>query len=67
MDLANSAPDRVPLDFLLKLSVHDEDWYVQAPVNAAQALLRAVEKEPGRLDPWQLREGLLGLKQINDK
>ena len=35
MDLAHSAPDRVPLDILLKLSVYDEDWYVQAPANAA--------------------------------
>lgn len=35
MHLANSAPDRVPIDLLLKLSVHDEDWYVQAPAVAA--------------------------------
>jgi TIR domain len=35
MELANSAPDRVPLDLLLTLSVHDEDWYVEAPANAA--------------------------------
>lgn len=35
MDLAHSAPPLVPLDILLKLSVHDEDWYVEAPANAA--------------------------------
>jgi len=35
MDLAHTAPDRVPLDIVLKLSVYDEDWYVEAPANAA--------------------------------
>jgi hypothetical protein len=35
MDLANFAPDRVPVDILIRLSVFDEDWYVQAPANAA--------------------------------
>jgi TIR domain len=35
MDLAHSAPVLVPLDILLKLSKYDEDWYVQAPANAA--------------------------------
>lgn len=35
MDLANSAPDKAPIDLLLKLSVYDEDWYVQAPAVAA--------------------------------
>lgn len=35
MDVAHSTPNRVPLDILLKLSVYDEDWYVQAPANAA--------------------------------
>jgi len=35
MDLANFAPDCVPVDILLTLSVYDEDWYVQAPANAA--------------------------------
>ena len=35
MDLAHSAPDRVPLDIAIKLSVYSEDWYVQAPANAA--------------------------------
>ena len=35
MDLAQYAPDRVPVDVLQRLSVYDEDWYVQAPANAA--------------------------------
>jgi len=35
MNWAQFAPDRVPIDILLNLSVHDEDWYVQAPANAA--------------------------------
>lgn len=41
MDLAHSAPDRVPLDLAMKLSVYNEDWYVQAPANAA---LKAMAK-----------------------
>jgi len=32
---AQFAPDRVPIDMLLSLSKYDEDWYVQAPANAA--------------------------------
>jgi hypothetical protein len=98
MDLAHSAPDRVPLDLLLKLSAHDEDWYVEAPAtaalkamarcfpavlhvfyvrlrslvseergHAAQALLGVAENEPGLLDPRQLDEALVSLKQVNDK
>ena len=35
MDLAQYAPDRVPVNLLLELSRYDEDWYVQAPANAA--------------------------------
>jgi hypothetical protein len=35
MDLAHSAPHLIPLDILLKLSVHDEDWYVEVPANSA--------------------------------
>src|SRR5262249_34174758 len=35
MDLANFAPAHVPVDILIRLSVFDEDWYVQAPANAA--------------------------------
>jgi nucleoside phosphorylase len=43
MDLAHSAPALVPLDILLKLSVYDEDWYVEAPANAAlKAMVRSL-------------------------
>lgn len=35
MDLAHCAPERVPLDLVLKLSVHDEDWYVEVPASSA--------------------------------
>jgi nucleoside phosphorylase len=35
MDLAQFAPDRVPVDLLTRLSVHSEDWYVESPANAA--------------------------------
>ena len=35
MDWAHSCPHLVPLDLAMKLSVYDEDWYVQAPANAA--------------------------------
>lgn len=42
MDLAHSAPALVPLDILLRLSVHNEDWYVEAPANAAlKAMVRS--------------------------
>jgi hypothetical protein len=43
MELADFAPDRVPLNLLLKLSVFDEDGYVEAPANAAlKAMVRSV-------------------------
>jgi nucleoside phosphorylase len=35
MDLSNFAPARVPVDILIRLSIYSEDWYVQAPANAA--------------------------------
>src|SRR5262249_46090945 len=35
MDLANFAPACVPVDILIHLSAYGEDWYVQAPANAA--------------------------------
>lgn len=35
MDLAHSAPALVPIDIAIKLSVWDEDWYVETPANAA--------------------------------
>ncbi|MGH9643894.1 MAG: hypothetical protein ACRD3Q_15915 [Terriglobales bacterium] len=43
MDLAQYAPDRVPIDLLMKLSVYDEDWYVEAPATAAlKAMARSM-------------------------
>jgi len=43
MNLAQFAPELVPLDIIEKLSVHDEDWYVQAPANAAlKAMVREI-------------------------
>lgn len=47
MELANYAPTRVPVDLLIPLSVHNEDWYVQAPANAALKTL--VRSMPGIL------------------
>ncbi|HUA21819.1 MAG TPA: toll/interleukin-1 receptor domain-containing protein [Bryobacteraceae bacterium] len=35
MDLAHSAPDRVPFDVVAKLSSYDEDWYVETPASSA--------------------------------
>jgi TIR domain len=35
MEMARVAPGLVPIDILLCLSRYDEDWYVQAPANAA--------------------------------
>ena len=35
MEIANIEPSRVPVDILITLSRYDEDWYVQAPANAA--------------------------------
>jgi hypothetical protein len=53
MDWANFAPSLVPIDLLLKLSVHDEDWYVQAPANAAlKTLVRSI---PGVLQIFYSR------------
>lgn len=43
MRWAQFAPDRIPVDVLLKLSVYDEDWYVEAPANAAlKSMARSV-------------------------
>jgi nucleoside phosphorylase len=43
MDLAQYAPERVPVDLLINLSVYSEDWYVEAPANAAlKAIARAM-------------------------
>lgn len=45
MRWAQFAPDRVPIDLLLKLSVYDEDWYVEAPANAALKSMAASARE----------------------
>jgi hypothetical protein len=37
MNLVQFAPDRVPVDLLIKLSDYTEDWYVETPANAAMA------------------------------
>jgi len=43
MNLAQFAPELVPVDILERLSVHDEDWYVTAPANAAlKAMVRTM-------------------------
>lgn len=46
-------PGRVPVDILVKLSVHTEDWYVERPANAAlKSMVRAV---PGVLQIYYSR------------
>jgi len=47
MHFANTFPDRAPVDLLIKLSVANEDWYVQAPANAALKAL--AQSTPGVL------------------
>jgi len=42
---AQFAPDRIPVDLLLKLSLYDEDWYVEAPANAALKSVAASVRE----------------------
>jgi len=43
MDLAQFAPDRVPVHLLIRLSVYSEDWYVESPANAAlKAMARSM-------------------------
>jgi hypothetical protein len=37
MNFVQFAPDRVPVDLLIKLSDYTEDWYVETPANAAMA------------------------------
>jgi nucleoside phosphorylase len=45
MELANFAPARVPVDILIPLSIYSEDWYVQAPANAAlKTLVRSMPR-----------------------
>jgi hypothetical protein len=40
-DLVEIAPDRVPLDILMKLATPHEDWYVMAPATAALKTMAA--------------------------
>ena len=35
LEIARVAPGRIPIDILIDLSRYNEDWYVQAPANAA--------------------------------
>jgi len=43
LNWAQFDPGRIPVDILLKLSVHSEDWYVERPANAAlKSMVRAV-------------------------
>lgn len=52
---AQFASDRIPVDILLSLSKYDEDWYVQAPANAAlKSMVRSV---PGVLEIFFSRIG----------
>jgi len=45
MRWAQFVPDRIPVDLLLALSVYDEDWYVEAPANAAlKSMARSVRE-----------------------
>lgn len=55
MDLAHSAPDCVPLDLVMKLSVYNEDWYVQAPANAALKAMARTTPEVLRIFHTRLR------------
>ena len=53
MDHAQFAPDRIPVDILIDLSKFDEDWYVQAPANAA--LKSIASSQPGILHIYYQR------------
>jgi TIR domain len=71
MDLAHSAPGRMPLDLAMKLSVYDEDWYVQAPANAALKAMVRTTPEVLRIFRVRLRsrdceEAIHAAKAIRD-
>jgi nucleoside phosphorylase len=61
MELANIAPARVPTDIAIRLSKYNEDWYVQAPANAALKTLARSMPNIMRVyfsrlrsdDPWE--------------
>ena len=98
LPLALYAPELALVDILIKVSVYDEDWYVQAPANAAlkamvrtmpavlhifltrlrssnpdeaahsvHAIAEIADKEPGLLDPPELRREFSRLKGIGHK
>jgi len=71
MSLAQYAPELVPVDMLLKLSVYSEDWYVETPANAAlKAMVRAMPAVQGiffqRLHSSVAEERLHAAGQIAD-
>lgn len=72
MGLAQYAPDRVPVDILITLSVYDEDWYVQAPANAAlkaprPAVLRIFFMRLHSSNPGERTHAAYALASIADK
>jgi hypothetical protein len=71
MDLAHSAPGHMPLDLAMKLSVYNEDWYVQAPANAALKAMVRTTPEVLRIFRLRLRsqgceEAIHAAKAIRD-
>jgi HEAT repeat protein len=75
MDMAQHTPDRIPIDMLLMLSVYDEDWYVQAPANAAlkamsssiPAVLRVFFRRLQSADPEERAHAATALADIASK
>jgi HEAT repeat protein len=55
-DLAQFAPEHVPVDVLVRLAVHNEDWYVSSPATAAL-------KTMARSRPAIIRMFLAGLRE----
>jgi nucleoside phosphorylase len=55
LDFAQYAPELIPMDLLVKLARHDEDWYVMAPAFAALKSMASLQ--PAALDVFfrQLR------------
>jgi hypothetical protein len=60
MDLGHSAPHHVPLDLAMKLSVYDEDWYVQTPANAGLKAIARTTPEVLRIFHTRLRSSNFG-------
>lgn len=55
MDLANIAPERVPIDILVKLATPNEDWYVDAPATAALKTMARTQRPILRVFYQRLR------------